>query len=167
MQLLVVRHAIAEDREAFAAAGRGDAHRPLTAKGSRRMRRAARGLRHLVRSVDVIVSSPYTRAAETAEILRRAYKIDEVQTAGVLKPGAAVADTARSLERYSEETVLLVGHEPHLGRLVAYLVAGVDRSAINLKKGGACLIEFDALPRKGQGRLMWLLPPAVLRDLAG
>jgi phosphohistidine phosphatase len=167
VELLIVRHAIAEDREAFAATGQEDALRPLTAGGARKMRRAARGLHEIVPSVDLIVSSPFVRASETADILRREFDIDEVEFADVLKPETALSDTARSLERYDEDTVVIVGHEPHLGRLVTYLVSGVDRSALALKKGAVCLVDFEGRPRKGSGRLVWAMPPSVLRDLAG
>lgn len=167
MELLVVRHAIAEEREAFAATGRDDAERPLTADGARKMRRTARGLHALVPSVDAIVSSPLARASETAEILRREYEVDEVHTADVLTPGTPVQDVVSWLERYDREVVMLVGHEPQLGRLVTYIVSGVDQPGVEVKKGAACLIELDAPPKAGKARLLWAIPPSVLRDLAG
>lgn len=167
MELLVVRHAIAEDREAYAASGRDDALRPLTAGGARKMRRAARGLRELVSAIDVVVTSPLTRANETAEIIRRAYKLDGLETAPVLEPTVPLDDVVAWLSRFESGLVAIVGHEPQLGRLVTCLVAGTDRSAVELKKGGACLIEFDERPGAGKGRLIWAVPPRTLRDLAG
>ena len=47
--------------------------------------------------------------------------------------------------------VAIVGHEPQLGRLVTYLIGGVERSGVELKKGGACLIEFEGHPKVGGG----------------
>lgn len=167
MELLVVRHAIAEDREVFAASGRDDALRPLTAEGTRKMKRTARGLREIVPGIDVLVSSPFTRANETAEILRREYELDGVETARELEPETSLPDVVTWLGRFDQGVVAIVGHEPQLGRLVSYLVSGVERSAVEMKKGGVCLIEFDGKPSAGKGRLTWAIPPGVLRDLAG
>jgi phosphohistidine phosphatase len=167
MQLLVVRHAIAEDREAYAASGRDDALRPLTARGARKMRRGARGLRELVPTIEVLVTSPLTRANETAEIIRRAYKLDGLETAPVLQPSVSLDDVVGWLSRFDSGVVAIVGHEPQLGHLVTCLLTGSDRSAVELKKGGACLIEFDERPGAGTGTLIWAVPPRTLRDLAG
>ena len=167
MKLLVVRHAIAEDREVFAETGRDDALRPLTAEGSRKMRRAARGLRQIVPTIDDLVASPFTRASETAEIVRREYEIDRVETADVLRPDTALDDVVSWLSQRTGDVVAIVGHEPHLSRLVTYLVSGVDCSGVQLKKGGTCLVSFDAAPRRAGGCLMWSIPPGILRDLAG
>jgi phosphohistidine phosphatase len=167
MELLVVRHAIAEDREAYAATGRDDAQRPLTARGARKMRRAAKGLRELVPTIDVLVTSPLTRANETAEIIRRAYKLDGLETAPVLQPSGPLDDVVAWLSRFESGVAAIVGHEPQLGRLVTCLLTGSDQSAVELKKGGACLIEFEERPGGGKGRLIWSLPPRTLRDLAG
>src|SRR6267142_2251429 len=73
MRLLVVRHAIAEDREAFARSHKDDANRPLTSEGRNKMERAALGLRALVPELDVLAASPYKRAFDTAEIIASAY----------------------------------------------------------------------------------------------
>ena len=167
MELLIVRHAIAEDREVFAATGREDGLRPLTAEGTRKMKRTARGLREVVPNIDLLISSPFTRANETAEILRREYDLDRVETARELEPGTALDDVATWLGQLDQNVVAIVGHEPQLGCLVTYLVTSSERSGVELKKGGACLIEFDGKPRAGRGRLLWAIPPGILRDLAG
>jgi len=167
MRLLVIRHAIAEDRETFAATGRDDASRPLTEEGKRKMRRAARGLRHLVAGIETLVASPLTRAQETAEIVRDEYGLERVETAPELEPDKPPGAVVEGLARYSGELVAIVGHDPQLSRLVTYLVAGVDRSGVELKKGGACLLEFDGHPRAATGELLWAVRPSLLRDLAG
>jgi len=167
VELLIIRHAIAEDREVFAATGGDDALRPLTAEGTRKMKRTARGLREVVSNIDVLVSSPFTRANETAEILRREYDLDRVETARELEPGTALDDVATWLGQFDQNVVAIVGHEPQLGHLVTYLVTGSERSGVELKKGGACLIDFEGKPSAGRGRLVWAIPPGILRDLAG
>jgi phosphohistidine phosphatase len=167
VQLLVVRHAIAEDREVFAASGRDDALRPLTAEGTRKMKRTARGIRAILPGIDTLVSSPLTRASETAEILRREYELDRVETARELEPGTPLDEVVSWLGRLDKGVVAIVGHEPQLGRLVTYLTSGSDHSGVEVKKGGACLIEFDGRPEVANGRLIWAISPGILRDLAG
>lgn len=167
MKLLVVRHAIAEDREVFAATGREDALRPLTAEGTRKMKRTARGLRSIFPGIDVLVSSPFTRAHETAEIIRREYELDRIETARELEPDTPLNDVVQWLGRLDKGAVAIVGHEPQLGRLGTYLISGYDHSGVELKKGGACLIEFDQRPEVANGRLVWAISPGILRDLAG
>src|SRR5439155_21660169 len=88
MRLLVVRHAIAEDREAFARSHKDDATRPLTPDGRRKMERAALGLKELVPELDVLAASPYKRAIETAEIIAAAYGGPSVERVPDPAPGA-------------------------------------------------------------------------------
>src|SRR5205809_975693 len=88
MRLLVVRHAIAEDREAFARSHKDDAARPLTPDGRRKMARAAEGLKQLVPELELLAASPYKRALETAEIIAHAYGDQRVERVGELAPGA-------------------------------------------------------------------------------
>ena len=167
MQLLVVRHAIAEDRDDFAATGQDDRQRPLTPGGARKMTRAVGGLRAVVASIDVIAASPLVRAAETAEIIRAAYDVERVVSEPSLVPEGTVADVTRWLSTQRADVVAVVGHEPQLGHLVSYLVGGGDRPAVEMKKGAACLLEFTDSVVEGGARLIWLLPPRVLRRLAG
>lgn len=167
MQLLVVRHAIAEDREEFARTGQEDAFRPLTSRGRRRMRRAARGLHTLVPRLGVLASSPLTRAFQTAEILAEEYGGVEIETFTECSPGmhpSMLLDRLRSLGPV-DDPVAVVGHEPDLGELASWLLSGRSRSFVTLKKGAACLLEFDGLPEPERGTLLWSLAPAHLRGL--
>jgi phosphohistidine phosphatase len=165
MDLLIIRHGIAEDRDHWAHTGRPDAERPLTEEGRRRMRRAARGLRQLVGSVDVLAASPLARAAETAEILARQLGRG-VETVPQLAPEHPVDDLLPWLRGQDDEAlVAVVGHEPHLGFLAGWLLTGRHESFVALKKGGACLLEFDDPPGAGEGVLRWLLAPGQLRAL--
>jgi phosphohistidine phosphatase len=167
--LLVVRHAIAEDRDAAAARGLDDGDRPLTDEGRRRMERGARALARLVPEIGPIASSPLLRAWQTAEILRDALaEPPEVVACEALLPAAAPAELVGWLARivHRRAAVAVVGHEPHLGLAVSWLLAGDDRSFVRLKKGAACLVELPALPGPGSARLLWSLAPAQLRALA-
>jgi phosphohistidine phosphatase len=167
MELLVIRHAIAEDRDEFAKSGRDDSERPLTAEGVRKMRRGARGLRRLVPRLDALVASPLVRARETAEILRKEYDLDAVGTAPELEPAAPLGRVVAALARLDGDVVAIVGHDPQLSRLVTYLLGGVDRIGVEIRKGGACLLECERGVRRSGGTLRWAATPRLLRDLGG
>jgi phosphohistidine phosphatase len=167
MRLLLLRHAIAEEREDFARTGRDDRLRPLTDEGRKRMKQGARGLKHLVPEIDLLVTSPLTRAAQTAAVVDSVYgglkevEIDE------LAPEAAPADFLRWLRKRTEETVAVVGHEPSISLILSYLLTGTERRIFAFRKAGACLVEFPGEVGAGTGTLLWALTPAQLRELAG
>jgi phosphohistidine phosphatase len=164
MELLVVRHAIAEERDAFA--GGDDSERQLTAAGRRKFRRGARGLRRLVRSIDLLATSALARAVETGEILQKAYGIGGVTQLTELAPGANPALLVRWLGCQEADTIVaIVGHEPHLSRLVEHLLTARRAGFLELRKGGACLLDLGSAPEPGRAELRWLLTAAQLRRL--
>jgi phosphohistidine phosphatase len=166
VQLLVVRHGIAEDREIFARTGADDDRRPLTEEGRKKMSRAARGLRSLVPALDLVAASPLLRAQQTAQIVAAAYGLGVGETTAVLEPDARPEAFLKWLEPHmGKKTVAIVGHEPHLSCLVTWLATGVDDSRVVLKKGAAALLEFPARPTRGGAVLLWLHAPATLREL--
>ena len=166
MHLLIIRHAIAEDREAFAATGAPDDDRPLTSFGKRRMRRNVLGLHRVAPHLDVLATSPLVRADQTARIVANSLKVEEVVTVEALRPDRRPADLLPWLARQPEDaTVAIVGHEPHLGILVTWLVSGAEEHGVALRKGGAAMVEFSGRPASGRGVLEWLLLPSQLRSL--
>jgi phosphohistidine phosphatase len=167
MQLLVIRHAIAEDKKAFAKTGRPDTERPLTRQGRSAMARAAEGLRKRVRSIDVLAASPLVRAAQTASIVAKEYGSLSVDTVPALAPQSEPAAFAAWLRTQRDAGVVaIVGHEPHLGTLITWLISGRRESHVTLEKGGACMLEIDERPGPQCATLVWLLPPDVLAKLA-
>jgi phosphohistidine phosphatase len=168
MHLLVIRHAIAEDRDEFAKSSRDDSERPLTRLGRRRMRRNARGLRRVAPVIDVIASSPYTRAADTASIVADMLGVrDEIVMLDTLTPEQPnEALLPWLVTQPADATIAVVGHEPHLGRLVTWLLTGSSESHVVFKKGGACLLDLGVRPSAGGALFHWLLTPAQLRQLA-
>lgn len=163
MQLYLVRHAIAETRDPRR--WPDDAERPLTTDGEARFRRAAHGLRRLVPAVDVVLSSPYVRAWQTAVVLHEEARWVGPEHCTALVAEAAAADVLPSLAERTESSVALVGHEPFLSRLVSLLLAGsADAIAVELKKGAVARIDLDADLHGAV--LRWSLSPRVLRMLA-
>lgn len=160
MDLLVVRHAIAED------SSDDDAHRRLTAEGKQKMKQGAKGLRNLVPRIDLLATSPLTRAVETAQILAETYDGPKPVVAPVLAPGQRPDALAAWLEtQATHATVAVVGHDPGLSIAVSWLVSAAERPIIELKKGGACLLVFGERIGAGEGLLRWLVTPRLLRDL--
>jgi phosphohistidine phosphatase len=164
MQLLVIRHGIADDRDEFAKTGEDDSRRPLTKRGERKMRDGAAGLVRLIDRLDVIGASPLVRAQQTAAIVADAYGDTPVHTVEALAPEGKPTALVRWLaQQRAAEAIAIVGHEPDLGELVTWLMTGHEESRIALRKGGACLLEFSARPAAGGAVLQWALTPAQLR----
>jgi len=165
MDLVVVRHAIAGDREEWAHTGRSDAERPLTPEGRKRMQENARGIRSLVPDLQLLATSPYTRALQTAEIVAREYPDLEVVELPALAHAAPPEAIRDWLAGRAERRIAVVGHEPDLGCLISWLVLGTPEPPVPLKKGGAALVRFAGEPNRGTGELRWLAPPKLLRGL--
>ena len=165
MNLYIIRHAIAVDEST--PEYEEDNQRPLTDKGKKKMRQIAKGLRALGVSFDLILSSPYVRAKETAEILADVFKLKKsIEFSENLIPmGDPDLLIAELNEKYSVDSIALVGHEPELTHLIGALVsenAGVD---VTLKKGGVCSLTADDLHHTRKATLEWLLTPGILVEL--
>jgi phosphohistidine phosphatase len=160
--LYLVRHAIAAERGDD---WPDDDERPLTHAGVARMRRAVEGLRELDVRVDVVLTSPLVRAVETAEVLVAGLKpAPTLQVMPLLAPGGApakIADAVAAVD--AERGVALVGHEPGLGELAAWLIGA--RSPLQFKKGGVCRIDVGGTPAARAGQLVWFATPKMLRAL--
>jgi phosphohistidine phosphatase len=163
MQLLIIRHAIAEDLPEGST--KTDERRALTSEGRKRMRQVAKALVRMVR-IDRLGSSPLVRAMETAEIVAEAHGNVDIAMVEALRPGSDPEALVAWLDQAGHGNVAaVVGHEPHLSMLATWLISGRNESHIELKKGGACLIELADRPSAGCGRLLWLLTPKQLRGL--
>jgi phosphohistidine phosphatase len=167
VELLVIRHGVAEEREDFAATGKDDSLRPLTKEGRWKMERGAKALRQALPSLDVIATSPFTRAAQTAKIVAAAYDDVGVEQVDALTPESRPQDFLAWLrKRDAGDRVAAVGHEPHLGALVYWLLSGESVAGrIAMKKGGACLVELDPRSRAPKATQLWSLTPSIMRRL--
>ena len=160
-----MRHATAEDKDAFARTGEDDDMRPLTPAGQREMREVTRAVHELVPEIDTLATSPLVRAVQTAEILGGAYGRKPVAVEW-LRPEAPYEEFAQWARGHREKKmVVIVGHEPHLSGLVSWLIAGGKRTVLELKKAGACLLEVEGKPGAGSGTLIWSMGPKHLRVL--
>lgn len=162
--LYLVRHAIAAERGADYP---DDSRRPLTPKGAERFRECVAGLSAAGVQIEEVLTSPYVRARQTAELLAEGLeprpKITNMHALAVDGSAVEVVDTlARHAKRRS---LALVGHEPSMGTLAARLLG--QRRPLAFKKGAVACLEVEALPVTRPGTLQWFLPPRLLRQLAG
>jgi len=161
--LYIVRHAIAAER---GDRWPDDAKRPLTPEGAARMRDVVRGLEALDVEIDIVCTSPLVRASETAEILVRGLSPKpQLVSLPALSPGGTPARVVDAVAAQTPKRGLaVVGHEPGLGELAAWLIGA--RQPIALKKGAVCRIDFaEWPPAKQQGTLVWAATPKMLRSL--
>jgi len=162
MILYLVRHGIAVDRTDPNSPA--EPERPLTAKGVQKSRQAALGLKELGVKPDVVLTSPYVRAAQTAEIFVEALGVgqEKIRACEALKPAGNPADVVKEATRLKAKEAICFGHAPHLDHLISQL-AGSRTAFTGLKKAGVACFEQGA---GGRWELLWILTPKMLRQLA-
>lgn len=163
MEVYLIRHAIAEDRENW---NEPDERRPLTNDGEKKMRRVARGLRMLDIDFTHLYSSGFTRAQQTADIVRKVLKLEGIRETDALTPDAAPRAILPVLNELPANAVVgLVGHEPHMSTLLSFLLAGQRGSFAIFKKGGIACVEVNHPIEPGKAVLRWLLEPRQLMKI--
>ena len=164
MDLLIIRHAIALDRDRHR--WRDDADRPLSEAGVRRARKAAAGLKKLTKRPDRLLSSPLLRARQTAQILTDLAGWPAAEEMAELSPGEPALAVLALLGKHRSELTAVVGHQPGLGHLLAAcLLGGGGSLPIELKKNAVACVSFAGRPRAGHAARAWLATPRMLRAL--
>jgi phosphohistidine phosphatase len=166
MEVLILRHAIAFPRDARR--WPDDGARPLTAEGVKRARRAAAGVKRIAKRPTLVLTSPLVRARDTAAIFAQAAQWPKAVECEALSPRGPLEGVLDALRRQGgkAECVAVVGHQPHLGHLLALCLRGDARpEAFELKKSAVASLQFEGPPRSGQGVLIALFPPRALRKL--
>lgn len=163
MLIYLLRHAIAVDRGT--PGYERDSDRPLTRKGRKRMRAAAAGMRAMGVEADLLLTSPYLRARETAAIVAEVLGAERVleetdALAADREPQGVVEDLRRRPDL--PDRVLLVGHEPMLSAIASLLLCGEEGLDMTLKKGGLCCLSVDHVSAGRCARLEWLMGPRHL-----
>ena len=164
MELYLIRHGIAVDREDPNCPP--DTERPLTPKGEKRSRAAAQGLRALGVKPSVVLTSPWLRALQTAEVFCEEfdYPAKKIVRTDTLKGTSAPADLLRELQSLKGKVVFCFGHEPHLHLVIGHILH-TSAKITELKKAGVALLELERMSPP-QGRLIALYPASTLRLLA-
>jgi phosphohistidine phosphatase len=162
MQLYIVRHGIAINREEPKCPP--DPERYLTEEGVEKTREVAKGVAALGVTADLFLTSPYTRAVQTAEIFAAALEFakQKIRQTDMLLPGAEPSLLFRELNREKEaSSVFLFGHAPQLDDVIATAL-GSKKHVTALKKAGVALVEMKRLSPP-MGALVWLAIPKLLR----
>jgi phosphohistidine phosphatase len=158
MELYLLRHAIAEDRSSTGQ----DSDRRLTEEGREKLRRVLERAHAARVRPSLILSSPYKRALETAEIAARELGYEgKIVRADSLKPGSSPAEVWHEIRiHHSEPSILLSGHEPMFSTMVAWML-GSTRPMIEFKKASLVRIDFETAGVEPRGLLQWVLTPKL------
>ena len=165
MILYLVRHGIAVDRDDPDCPP--DPERPLTPAGIKKCRAAARGFRALNIKPDLVLSSPWLRAVQTADIFCEeiGYSVKDIVRNNALKGTSNPAELFSELAKIkATKRVACFGHEPHLHLAIGYLLHMKDARVAELKKAGMACLQLDRLSPP-QGRLLSFYPAKALRLL--
>jgi phosphohistidine phosphatase len=168
VNLYILRHGIAVDpgTPEYAA----DSERPLVPKGERKLRLIGKAMGCLELRFDLILSSPYLRARQTAETIAASLKFKKpIELSDSLTPGGSQRQLVEFLNQFKPvpQEVLLVGHEPYLSELISLLVSGESGVSIAVKKGGLCKVSAERLEFGRCATLEWLLTPKQMALMAG
>jgi phosphohistidine phosphatase len=156
MQLYLVEHGIAVERSE----GIPDEWRPLSDKGRRRFQKTARAFGKLGRKLDLILTSPLTRAVQTAEILAGETGPGEVAGLPELDPKFDIeaARSAIAARAGDAEAVAIVGHEPQISAVLAAL-CGVSHAEIGMEHGAIVRLDVETLTDGASADPRWWLKP--------
>ena len=162
MKIYLMRHGVA--REPASADFEADSQRPLTAEGRDAITRIAHALKKLDVRPDLILSSPYVRAEQTAAILAKEFDLlKHLILSELLVPEGKVEDIIGTIVvNYMADEILIVGHEPCLSLLASLLAASNFDLAINIRKGGVCCLSADDLRLDPHAVLEWLITPKII-----
>jgi phosphohistidine phosphatase len=158
VEILLLRHGIAAD----ARPGQPDADRALTGEGKQKLRALLRRLRKAGVRPALILSSPYLRARQTADIAREILAPDAIIVpARALTPGASPQEAWDEIRLYSNQpSVLCASHEPLCSQLAAFLL-GAPELHVDFKKGALMRIDVESLSPRPRGTLRWLVSPRL------
>lgn len=158
MQIYLLRHGIAEDGKP----GRPDSERALTNEGRDKLRRVLKRGRAAEVAPSLILSSPYKRALETAEIAAEVLGYaGRIVRAGELVPEASPYDLWEEVRTHKDEaSILLASHEPLMSSVAAFLLNSPSL-AVDMKKAALIRIDVDRVSPQPHGILKWMLTPAL------
>jgi phosphohistidine phosphatase len=158
MEVYILRHGIADDHRPDLP----DEKRALTEEGRKKLRLVLGRARAAGVAPSLILTSPYVRAVQTAEIAAEVlgYKGTILRTNALVPVSSPEAVWRELRDHRDEPSVLLAGHEPLLSETAGYLL-GSPGMAIDFKKGALLRIDVAEASRQPRGVLLWLLTPKL------
>ncbi|HOP49158.1 MAG TPA: phosphohistidine phosphatase SixA [Ignavibacteriales bacterium] len=155
MNLYLIRHEKAEEH----AKTFKDFDRNLTPEGIKRLKNSIKFWKNFLK-IDIIISSPYLRALQTAQIIAEDFELS-LEIHKDLGCGTNSQKVLNLLDNYSDfENIALVGHEPDISNIISDLTANSQLN-IEIKKGSLTKISFFNQPRIGNGILEYSFPPSI------
>ncbi|MBI5475899.1 MAG: phosphohistidine phosphatase SixA [Ignavibacteriales bacterium] len=158
MRLILLRHGDAQP-------AMYDAERTLSELGEEQANQAAQTLLRLKLNPEIIICSPLIRAQQTAEKIFKVFKNAEMETSEHLTPTSDHRHIIEILRRIKPDTVLLVGHEPHLSLLMSILTTGSRAGRFEISKCGIAVLESKDTMRNGNFALRLLIQSEQFRTL--
>lgn len=165
MEVILVRHGIAVEMGEEGVIS--DEGRMLSGKGRKATRQVAKGLKAAGCRPVSVISSPLLRARETADIIAEVLGLEKVEVSDLMLPGTSPTDIMAFLMARGEFPVILVGHMPDLAIMASGMLSRDASVPLTFKKAAACSILFDGEVEAGKGRLVWLMQPRQLKQMAG
>jgi phosphohistidine phosphatase len=159
MDIYFLRHASAGDNKA--PTPQEDEKRPLDAKGIEQSKQMGRLLAALDLRPDAFISSPLTRAVQTAELVAEQLKGgSSITLDDALRPEASYEQFQDLLQHYArQKTIIVTGHNPNQSEFLSFLISGgTAKSAVELKKGAVAKVDY----KQGKATLHWCITPKVL-----
>jgi phosphohistidine phosphatase len=161
MNIYLLRHGACEEQRA----GLEDGDRGLTPEGRASITDALPGMRNLIGQVDFVLTSPMTRAMETAMIVAGYFKCTGFvePLGGLAAPGNEARISSRLNKLIGKENILVVGHMPYLGSLARYMVGDSAEHQVDLKKGGMAKLYCKGFPGPESAMLRWVMTADELK----
>jgi phosphohistidine phosphatase len=158
MELYILRHGIAEDGET----GQPDSERRLTSEGKKRLRPVLRLAQKAGVSPSLIITSPYRRAVETADVAAKifGYKAAPLRSKTLVPSGSPAAVWEEIRAHKDQHQLLLTGHEPLFSTLTAYLLSS-PHLQVDFKKGAIARVDVDHFGAEPRAVLKWMLLPKL------
>jgi phosphohistidine phosphatase len=165
MELYILRHGLAGEHgdPRFP----DDSQRPLTDKGREKLVVAVKAMQKLKLGFDLILSSPFKRASQTAEIVAKKYTRSKFEFSDHLTPEGKPKNLIKQLQQLeNESSIVSVGHEPYLSEFISVLISGDTDCGLKLKKGGLCKLAVEDIKHGQCATLEWLLTPEQMEKIA-
>jgi phosphohistidine phosphatase len=158
MQIYLLRHAIAEEAEA----GMADRDRALVPEGRKKLKEVLRLARQADTAISLILTSPYRRARETADIVADLLANEaEVMETKALEPDSNAENVWREVRAHKPiDSVMLVGHEPLLSTVTAFLLNSPSLR-VDFKKSALVRLDIEQFTTQPHGTLRWMITPKV------
>jgi phosphohistidine phosphatase len=159
MNVYLVRHGDAE-KSTF---DKMDFERGLTIQGISITRNSANYWRKIIAVPDHIISSPFSRAEQTSQIISEVFGFDKkIITDKKLSPGSKTEDLIEILNTLKGKNIIVVGHQPDISDHISELTSD-SGMFLEFKKSAIAKISFGSRVKRGKGTLEFLIPPEVFQ----